>query len=97
MPLILNTPTDPGTAVYTDSTVLVQAELDTILPTTAPAVQITDPGDTGAIPVTASGSVALTTGGAETRTVAAPAFVGQTLSFFFQVDGGDCWVFTAPL
>jgi hypothetical protein len=52
--------------------------------------QITDPGNAGAIPVTASGSVALVTTGAETRTVALPTFAGQTLALYFQTDGGDC-------
>jgi len=52
--------------------------------------QITDPGNAGAIPVTASGGVSLITAGAETRTVAAPTFAGQTLAFFFETDGGDC-------
>lgn len=43
------------------------------------SVVITDPGASGAIPVTASGVCDLVTAGAETRTVAAPSFVGQTL------------------
>lgn len=75
MALVLTTQANPGTADWVEG-----GTID----------QITDPGDAGAIPVTESGSVALSTGGAETRTVGAPTFAGQTLAFFMQVDGGDC-------
>lgn len=51
---------------------------------------ITDPGNAGAIPVTASGVCELVTAGAETRTLAAPSFLGQTLELCFKTDGGDC-------
>lgn len=51
---------------------------------------ITDPGNTGAIPVTASGTCNLVTAGAETRTLAAPTKAGQMLCLNFQTDGGDC-------
>lgn len=51
-----------------------------------------DPGDEGAIPVTGSGHVVLVTEGAETRTLAAPEFVGQQLMLVLSVDGGDCVV-----
>lgn len=50
---------------------------------------ITDPGASGAIPVTASGTVALVTAGAESRTLAAPTFVGQELLVYLKTDGGD--------
>jgi Uncharacterized conserved protein (DUF2190) len=40
---------------------------------------IPDPGATGAIPVTNSGTVNITTAGAETRTIAAPAAAGLSL------------------
>ena len=50
---------------------------------------ITDPGDGEAIPVTASGTVAIVTAGAETRTLAVPAFVGQELLLYMKTDGGD--------
>jgi len=56
---------------------------------------ITDPGDAGAIPVTASGSVALVTAGAETRTLADPTFIGQTISLYLKTDGGNCVVTSA--
>jgi len=54
--------------------------------------EIADPGDTNAIPVSASGRVALVTEGAETRTLAAPSFAGQQLQLEFKTDGGDCVV-----
>lgn len=51
---------------------------------------IADPGNAGAIPVTISGHVAIVTGGAETRTLAAPSFIGQELLIYMKTDGGDC-------
>lgn len=51
---------------------------------------IADPGNAGAIPVTNGGNVSLVTTGAETRTLAAPSFVGQELSLALKTDGGDC-------
>ena len=53
---------------------------------------ITDPGNAAAIPVTQSGTVAIVTAGAETRTLAAPAYVGQELVLYMKTDGGDCVV-----
>jgi len=50
---------------------------------------IADPGDGEAIPITASGTVAIVTEGAETRTLAAPSFVGQELLLYMKTDGGD--------
>ena len=50
---------------------------------------IADPGDGEAIPVTSSGTVAIVTAGAETGTLAAPAFVGQELVLYMKTDGGD--------
>lgn len=62
------------------------------LPKSTGAV-ITDPGDAAAIPVTASGYCALVTAaGAETRTLAAPSFIGQELLLYFKTDNGDCVV-----
>ena len=46
---------------------------------------IADPGDGQAIPVTASGSIAITTAGAETNTMAIPTFVGQQISLICDV------------
>jgi hypothetical protein len=57
---------------------------------------IADPGDGGAIPVTRSGTCALTTaGGAETRTLAIPTLEGQKLSITFDVDDGDAVITVA--
>lgn len=52
--------------------------------------EITDPGASGAIPVTKSGHVLIVTAGAETRTLARPTFVGQRLQLIMKTDGGDC-------
>lgn len=46
---------------------------------------IADPGDGQAIPVTASGSIPITTAGAETNTMAIPTFVGQQISLICDV------------
>jgi len=43
---------------------------------------IADPGDGAAIPVTHSGSLAITTAAAETNTLADPTFMGQWLTIF---------------
>lgn len=53
---------------------------------------IPDPGASGAIPVTRSGWCPLVTAGAETRTLAAPLYAGQTLALMMDVDLGDCVV-----
>jgi predicted RecA/RadA family phage recombinase len=53
---------------------------------------IADPGASGAIPVTRSGYVPLVTAAAETRTLAAPTFIGQELLIYMKTDGGDCVV-----
>ena len=52
--------------------------------------ELTDPGDAGAIPVTDSGHCDLVTAGAETRTLAAPTYLGQMLLLSLKTDGGDC-------
>jgi hypothetical protein len=57
--------------------------------------EVADPGDAGAIPVTASGVVPLVTEDAETRTLAAPGFAGQVLTLTLDTDGGDCVVTVA--
>ena len=59
-----------------------------------PAV-IADPGSSGAIDVSRSGYVELTTAGAETRTLADPVFRGQVLDIVFIADGGNCVVTAA--
>lgn len=61
-------------------------------------VAIDDPGAAGAIPVTKSGSVAITTAAAETRTIAIPGLAGITLALSLDVDGGDCTItIAAPI
>jgi hypothetical protein len=57
--------------------------------------EVADPGNGLAIPVVESGFVPLVTGGAETRTIAAPSFVGQELELFLKTDGGDCVITVA--
>lgn len=54
-----------------------------------PTNTIDDPGDAGAIGVTESGYCALTSAGAETRTLAIPTFAGQRISIALDTDGGD--------
>ncbi len=49
---------------------------------------IADPGDGNAIPVTQSGTCNMTSGGSETRTLAAPTFAGQQIALTHTVDGG---------
>ena len=58
-------------------------------------VIIPDPGDAGAIDVSHSGYVELTTAAAETRTLADPTYRGQLLDLVFITDVGDCVVTTA--
>ncbi len=63
-----------------------------ILGSAAIFASVADPGDGNAIAVTASGYVPLVTGGAETRTLAAPTFVGQELVLYMKTSGGNCVV-----
>lgn len=56
---------------------------------------VADPGDGVAISVTLSGEVPLVTAGAETRTLAAPSFIGQELTLYMKTDNGDCVVTVA--
>jgi hypothetical protein len=58
-------------------------------------VAIADPGASGAIPVTRSGSCALTSAEAETRTIAIPGLAGITLDVSLDVDGGDVTITVA--
>lgn len=53
---------------------------------------IPDPGDAGVLPNSKSGIIELVTGGAETRTLAAPVKSGLRLTLAFKTDGGDCVV-----
>jgi len=56
---------------------------------------IADPGNAGAVPITDSGHVDIVTAGAETRTIAAPTDIGQSLLLSMKTDGGDCVVTVA--
>lgn len=56
---------------------------------------IADPGDGVAIPVTESGTCAMTSAGAETRTIAAPTFMGQEIGLICDTYVGDIVVTSA--
>lgn len=56
---------------------------------------IADPGNAGAIAVTASGVCALTSAGAETRTLAIPTFMGQEISLIADTYVGNIVVTSA--
>ena len=51
--------------------------------------KLPDPGDVGALPNTKSGSVALVSAAAETRTLARPSKVDLQLLLYLNTDGGD--------
>lgn len=57
--------------------------------------KIPDPGDAGAIQVNQPGFCELTTGGAETRTLADPSYRGQIIDLYCFYDGGDCVITAA--
>jgi len=61
----------------------------------AAAFTIADPGNAGAIPVTTDGVCALTSAGAETRTLAIPSFMGQRLSLVCDTYVGNIVVTSA--
>jgi predicted RecA/RadA family phage recombinase len=56
---------------------------------------IADPGNAGAIPVNDSGYCPIVTAGSETRTLAAPSFIGQELLLYIKTDGGTCVITVA--
>jgi len=73
----------------------VEAALQEIYPK-LPGIAVADPGDGGAIPVTKSGQVAITTTGVDdTRSLAIPTFVGQILAISLDVDAGDAVITVA--
>jgi len=72
-----------------------EAVLQEMLPAVSGIAVIADPGDAGAIPVLRSGNVAITTAGAETRTLAVPATVGITLAISCDVYVGDAVITVA--
>ena len=83
---------DSGGLTDQDEVEAVIAEILARIPATT---AIADPGDAGAIPVTRTGSVAITTAGAETRTLADPSFIGQNLSISCDVYVGDAVITAA--
>jgi len=56
---------------------------------------IADPGASGAIPVTVGGYCPIVTAGAETRTLAAPTFIGQQILLTCQTKVGNAVVTVA--
>lgn len=72
----------------------MRAKVNEVLPHLTTNV-IADPGDAGAIPVTRSGVCALTSAGAETRTLAIPTFLGQRLTLVCDTYVGDIVVATS--
>ena len=82
---------DTATFTANDEVEAVIAEILQLVP-----VAIADPGDAGAIPVTRSGTVAITTTGVvDTRTIAIPTFAGQRIALSLDVDAGDAVVTVA--
>ena len=62
-------------------------------------LKVTDPGNAGAIPVTAVNMVCnmVSAGAGETRTLADPKFVGQTCTLTHDTDGGGITVTAASV
>jgi predicted RecA/RadA family phage recombinase len=77
-------------AVDADATVRVRLDGIASVANNPKTAVIADPGNAGAIPVTASGHVDIVTAAAETRTLAAPSFNGQELLISLKTDGGNC-------
>ncbi len=82
-----------GGALETDETVRIDligvATVTNTIHNALTAV-IEDPGAAGAIPVADSGHVDIVTAAAETRTLAAPASIGELLLLSMKTDGGNC-------
>jgi predicted RecA/RadA family phage recombinase len=83
--------------VAADADATVRVRLDGIASQASnpKTTNIADPGNAGAIPVTASGHVDIVTAAAETRTIAAPSFEGEELLLGMKTDGGDCVITVA--
>lgn len=75
---------DSGNYYTTDT---VEAALHQLAPYQQ-GISIGDPGNGGAILVINSGVCMLTSAGAETRTIAAPGWVGQQIGIISDVNGG---------
>ena len=77
--------------VVTESTAATGVTVDGLLikDGSVQAAAITDPGNAGAISTTKSGVCAMTSAGAETRTLAVPTFVGQRVVLVADTYVGD--------
>lgn len=69
--------------------------LTSTFPAINDAVAIADPGNAGAISVKQSGVCAMTSAGAETRTIAIPAFIGQEITLIDDTHVGNIVVTAA--
>jgi hypothetical protein len=58
---------------------------------------LADPGNAGAIPVTDSGKCDIVSAGVETRTLAAPTYIGQLLLVSFKTKVGNVTITCATL
>ena len=85
---------DTAGAIVPDTTALVFSE-SAITSVAGGLVDIADPGDGLAIPVTASGSCAIVTAGAETRTLAIPVIRCQRIQLYCDTYVGDCVITVA--
>lgn len=80
-------PASGGIGIYDGSTAVT---LPTALLTCGTdATEIEDPGASGAIPVTTNGTCSIVSAGVETRTLAAPSFVGQRITLAFKTKVGN--------
>lgn len=87
-----NVPMGHAFAAALQAAATMQVRLDS---SRYPSPVIADPGNAGAIPVVASGNVAITTTAAQTRTLANPAAAGIELAISMAVDGGDAVITSA--
>ncbi len=85
----------PGSGTYADDWLLLDLAGFSAAAGSVLTNVIADPGDAGAIPVTSSGYVPIVTAGSETRTLAAPTFIGQEITLMIDTDGGVAVVTTA--
>lgn len=77
------------------ASVNVETAVQEMLPAVPQVAVIADPGDAGAVAVLRSGVCAITTAGAETRTVAVPATVGLELAIICDTYVGDATITVA--
>ena len=82
-------------AAITDETVDVRINNPVNVSASPALPEIADPGDAGAIPVTTGGTVKLVSATSETRTIADPTFLGQTITLTALTLGGGIIVTAA--